>query len=96
MSSGYPEPPGLPDRGHNLSLPCWARLRPMDTLVIKITGMQDAECVRAVANAIQDLPHIGHIEISLERGEASVDHGRLIGAEDIQRAIEDAGYSAEL
>ena len=96
MSSGYPEPPGLPDRRHNLSLPCWARLRPMDTLVIKITGMQDAECVRAVANAIQDLPHIGHIEISLERGEASVDHGRLIGAEDSQRASEDAGYSAEI
>ena len=68
----------------------------METLVFKITGMKDAECVRTVANAIQDLPHIGHIELSLESGEAKVEHGRLIGAEDIQRAIEDAGYSAEI
>ena len=68
----------------------------METILIKITGMKDEDDVRTVANAIQDLPHIGHIEISLERGEASVDHGRLIGAEDIQRAIEDAGYSAEI
>jgi copper chaperone len=96
MSSGYPEPPGVPVAANVSLLPCWARLRSMDTLIIKITGMKDAECVRAVANAIQDLPHIGHIEISLERGEASVDHGRLIGADDIQRAIEDAGYAAEI
>lgn len=67
----------------------------MDTLIIKISGMKDEECVRAVANAIQDLPHIGHIEISLEKAEARVEHGRLIGPEDITRAIEDAGYQAE-
>lgn len=72
------------------------RLCLMDTVTIKITGMKDAECVRIVANAIQDLPHIGHLELSLERGEAIVEHGRLIDAGDIQRAIEDAGYSAEI
>lgn len=77
-------------------MPCWTKLQIMDTLIIKITGMKDAECVRAVANAIQDLPHIGHIEISLERGEAIVEHGRLISSEDIQRAIEDSGYTAEI
>ena len=68
----------------------------MDTLIVKISGMKDEDCVRAVANAIQDLPHIGHIEVSLEKGEASVEHGRLIGPDDIVRAIEDAGYPAAI
>jgi len=39
----------------------------MDTLIIKISGMKGEDCVRTVANAIQDLPHIGHIELSLEK-----------------------------
>ncbi len=56
--------------------------------------MRDEECVRAVANAIQDLPSIGHIEVSLEKGEASVEHGRFVSPDDILQAIVDAGYDA--
>jgi len=66
----------------------------MDTLTIRISGMKDEECVRAVANAIQDLPNIGHLEISLEKGEASVEHGRFVTPDDILQAIVDAGYDA--
>ncbi len=66
----------------------------MDTLIIKISGMRGEDCVRAVANAIQDLPHIGHIEVSLEKHQAIVEYGRLIEPDDIVRAIEDAGYPA--
>ena len=66
----------------------------METLIVKIGGMKDEECVRAVANAIQDLPSIGHIEVSLEKGEASIEHGRFISPEDILRSITDAGYDA--
>lgn len=66
----------------------------METLIVNIGGMKDEECVRAVANAIQDLPSIGHIEVSLEKGEASIEHGRFISVEDILRAITDAGYDA--
>ena len=66
----------------------------METITIKISGMRDEECVRAVANAIQDLPSIGHIEISLEKGEASVEHGRFVSPDDILQAIVDAGYDA--
>ncbi len=66
----------------------------MDTITIKISGMQNEECVRAVANAIQDLPNIGHLEISLEKGEASVEHGRFVSPDDILQAIVDAGYDA--
>ena len=66
----------------------------MDTITIRISGMKNEECVRAVANAIQDLPSIGHIEVSLEKGEASVEHGRFVSPDDILQAIVDAGYGA--
>ncbi len=66
----------------------------METITIRISGMRDEECVRAVANAIQDLPNIGHIEVSLEKGEASVEHGRFVSPDDILQAIVDAGYDA--
>jgi copper chaperone CopZ len=64
--------------------------------LFKITGLQDEHSVRTLANAIQDLPNIGHLEISLEKGEASVEHGRFVSPEDIIQAIADAGFEAEL
>ena len=66
----------------------------METITIKIGGMQNEECVSAVANAIQDLPNIGHVEVSLEKGEASVEHGRFVTPDDILQSIVDAGYDA--
>lgn len=66
----------------------------MENIIIKISGMKDEECVRVVANAIQDLPSIGHIEVSLEKGEANIEHGRFVSPDDIVQAIVDAGYEA--
>mgnify|MGYP001274098947 CR=1 FL=1 len=68
----------------------------MQNLSLKITGLTDEHGVRTLANAIQDLPNIGHLEISLERGEASVEHGRFLSPEDIVQAIADAGFEAEI
>ena len=67
----------------------------MQNLLFKISGLQDETCVRTLANAIQDLPNIGHIEISLEKGEASVEHGRFVSPDDILQAIVEAGFAAE-
>ena len=66
----------------------------METIIIKISGMKDEECVRAVANAIQDLPSIGQIEVSLDKREASVEYGRFVSPDDILQCIVDAGYEA--
>jgi copper chaperone CopZ len=68
----------------------------METVTIRIAGMKDEQCLRAVANAIQDLPHIAYLDISLEKAEAEVGHGALISSGDILQAIEDAGYTASL
>lgn len=67
----------------------------METLLLKISGLHDEDSVRTLANAIQDLPNIGHLEISLEKGEASVEHGRFVTPEDILQAIADAGFEAD-
>jgi copper chaperone len=67
----------------------------MENLRFKIRGLQDERCVRTLANAIQDLPNIGQIEISLEKGEASIEHGRFVSPDDILQAIVDAGFEAE-
>lgn len=68
----------------------------MQNLLFRITGLRDEHCVRTLANAIQDLPNIGHLEISLEKGEASVEHGRFVSPEDVLQAIVDAGFAAEI
>jgi copper chaperone CopZ len=68
----------------------------MGTVTIKIAGMKDEQCLRTVANAIQDLPHIDYLDISFEKAEAEVGHGALIDPGDILQAIEDAGYTASL
>ncbi len=64
----------------------------MHTANITIEGMRDEYCLRAVTNAIQDLPAIGHIHICLNSGEATVEHGPLLTPDDIRQAVEDAGY----
>jgi Cu+-exporting ATPase len=66
----------------------------MKTTLIKIAGMKNEECVRLVTNAIQDLPSIGHVTLSLTTGEARIAHGAMVSEEDIRQAIADAGFEA--
>lgn len=58
----------------------------------KVVGMQDEHCLRLVMNAIQDLPGIGHAEVVLETGAASVEHSTFVSEADIRAAVEDAGF----
>ena len=45
-----------------------------------------------VTNAIQDLPGIGHLEIALDSGATTIEHGSFVSEADIHHAIEDAGF----
>jgi copper chaperone len=65
----------------------------MNTTLIKVSGMNGPECARLVTNAIQDLPGISHVELSAN-GEASIEHSRMVSADDIRQAIQDAGFDA--
>lgn len=64
----------------------------MPTTELTIKGMRDEQCLRLVTNAIQDLPGIGYLEISLETGAASIEHSSFVSEGDVRAAIEDAGY----
>jgi len=57
-----------------------------------ITGMRSDDCLRSVMNAIQDLPCIGYVEVSLETGEASIEHTTMVSEGEIRQIIEEAGY----
>ncbi len=64
----------------------------MPTTTLIITGMQSDDCLRTVMNAIQDLPCIGHVELSIETGEASIEHTSMVSEGDIRSTIEEAGF----
>jgi copper chaperone len=64
----------------------------MPTTTLMITGMRSDDCLRSVMNAIQDLPCIGYVEVSLETGEASIEHTTMVSEGDIRQIIEEAGY----
>lgn len=66
----------------------------MHTLHVSVGGLRDADSVRTLANAIQDLPSIGHVEISLEKGDVTIEHGNFVSPEDILQAIDEAGFTA--
>ena len=66
----------------------------MKTTLIKVAGMNNEECVRLVTNAIQDLPGIGQVELSVDNAEASIEHGPMVSEQDIRQAILDAGFNA--
>ncbi|OMG53992.1 hypothetical protein BJN45_09505 [Azonexus hydrophilus] len=67
----------------------------MHRQLFKISGLNDAQCVRALANAIQDLPSVTHIDISAGNSEVDVEHGNFVSPEEILQAIVDAGFEAE-
>jgi copper chaperone CopZ len=69
-------------------------IQTMQTTTLTIDGMRDEQCLRLVTNAIQDLPGIGYLEISLETGQATIEHGAFVSSADIYQAVEDAGFSA--
>ena len=64
----------------------------MPTTTLTIPGMQSDDCLRTVMNAIQDLPCIGYVDVSLETGHAEIEHTGMVTEGDIRSAIEEAGY----
>ena len=62
---------------------------------VRLSGLHDAGRLRLAMNALQDLPHIGRIEVSPDTGELEIEHGRLVSEADIRQALAEAGFEAE-
>lgn len=60
-----------------------------------IRNIDSPEAIRLLSNALQDLPGITHIDISVVHQTVTVEHGRLLSTEDIQQAIADAGFGVD-
>jgi copper chaperone len=65
----------------------------METITMKVKGMTCGGCVAAVERVLRELDGVGRVEVSLERGEASVAFDAAkVEKEDLRAAVEDAGY----
>lgn len=62
---------------------------------VRLSDLHDAERLRLAMNALQDLPHIGAIDVSVASGELVIEHGRLVSEADIRQALADAGFECE-
>lgn len=60
--------------------------------ILNVSGMSCAHCVRAVTNALEELPGVTGAEVRLEDGTAAVEHGGNVSFDTMKTAIEEAGY----
>lgn len=59
---------------------------------VKIKGMSCNHCVMAVTKALNQIDGLGDVQVDLEKGEATFDHGTSLDMARIKLEIEKAGY----
>lgn len=64
----------------------------MQRVWLEIKGMSCEHCVRAVTQALRDLPGVHEAEVSLERGGARITADDTVSEADLRAAVEEAGY----
>src|SRR3990172_7338062 len=63
-------------------------------LSLPVGGMTCASCVSHVERALKDLPGVSNVVVNLGTNKASLRYDPAqLGVKDLQRAIEDVGYS---
>jgi P-type Cu+ transporter len=68
----------------------------MDTLTLKLRGMSCASCASNIEQVIRDVPGVSecNVNFGMEQATVSYDHQKT-NLEQIQHAVDEAGYSAE-
>ncbi|MFC5300734.1 heavy-metal-associated domain-containing protein [Azospira restricta] len=67
----------------------------MEEIVIKVGGMSCQGCVKGVGGALQALPGVADVAVSLDAGEARVRFDPAqVSIVELRAAIEDAGFDA--
>lgn len=65
----------------------------MTTMTLNIQGMTCGGCVNSVKRALANLPGVNQTDVSLEKGQATVDYDPAkVSPDQLKTAIEDAGY----
>ncbi|MDR3314984.1 MAG: copper ion binding protein [Coriobacteriales bacterium] len=63
---------------------------------IGVTGMSCQHCVKAVTEALEQLPGVKKAKVSLDKAEAVVKHDASVTADAMKKAVEEAGFTAQL
>ena len=67
----------------------------METVELKVEGMDCQGCVKSVTRMLSGLPGVEKVDVSLEEGKATVSYDPArSGLADFKRAVERAGYTA--
>ena len=67
----------------------------METATIKVKGMTCMGCVGSVKRVLQGMAGVASVEVSLDRGEATVQYDPgAIQPTALKSAVSDAGYEA--
>lgn len=67
------------------------------SMVLSLSGLTCAACVSTVEHVLSDIPHVQHARVSLPLQQVTVvaRDGYSLDEDDLIRAVESAGYSAE-
>lgn len=66
----------------------------MRNVELKIEGMHCQHCVAATKAALEAVPGVRNVEVSLEDGMATLEAGMLASDERLVAAVEGAGFRA--
>lgn len=58
-----------------------------------VAGMTCGNCVRHVTEALQALPGVAEVHVTLDTGRASVSAARSLPEAEVRAALDEAGYS---
>ncbi len=59
---------------------------------VKVTGMACNHCVMAVSKALNQIDGVSDVQVDLDKGEATLEHGTAVEMSQIKQQVEKAGY----
>ena len=60
--------------------------------ILKVKGMSCQHCVMSVTKALNQLEGIQNVQVDLAKGEVRFDNTKEVASNQVEKAIEDAGY----
>jgi copper ion binding protein len=61
---------------------------------LKVEGMSCQHCVASVKEALEEVKGVQQVEVNLEGGWAKVKHAADVAKDDLEKAIDEVGFSA--
>lgn len=68
----------------------------METIVVKIKGLRSAACVSSIEYKLQQLEYVEAVHVDFVTSEALIRSFRQLDIEQIQKVVEENGYSLEI